>query len=293
MNFIKYRVIELIDKHKKITAVADELGLKQPTISFHMKNMENELGIKLFDSWSGKVVLTEAGQALLHYAVKINSLSQEATRMVKEFDALGRGSLLIGASFVPGTYILPRILSKMTDLYPQITISLTLKPMPVIKEMLLNHQIDIGIVSTDPAQLSMLKSEKLCEDELVVVFSPLHPLAGFSQLEPWQLSGQRFIMHGQDSNTRRMTVSWAESNSIRLNGQVEIDSPEAMKKMIMQGGWIGFISRLAIKEEVERGELEYRSIPHNMLKRCVYYAYNPDRRQTALLNQLIVQLTAL
>jgi DNA-binding transcriptional LysR family regulator len=291
MNLLKFHILELLEKHKKITAVAEELGLTQPTVSFHLKNLEKEFGVQLFEALSGRILLTEAGQSLLHYAVKINSLAREAGRAVKEFDTLGRGILIIGASYVPGTYILPGILSGFSNIYPQVSISLTIRTMPVIQEMLLNHQIDIGIVSTEAMRLSTLKSEKLCEDELVVIFSLSHPFAGYSQLKPEQLGEMPFILHGQDSSTRRMTIKWAEDNQIKLNGHMECDSLEAMKRMVMSGSWIGFISRLAVKEEVERGQLRYHTIPHNSFKRNVYYCYNPERRQSALLNRFSATLT--
>jgi DNA-binding transcriptional LysR family regulator len=110
LSLLKLHIVELLDKHHKITTVAELLGLKQPTVTFHMKNLEREFGVKLFDTRMGKIILTDAGHALLHYAVKINALAAEAQRVVGEFDTLQRGSIRIGASYVPATYVLPAVL---------------------------------------------------------------------------------------------------------------------------------------------------------------------------------------
>ena len=86
INLIKFQILEELYKSKKITAVAQALNLKQPTITFHLKAMEKEFGIKLFENRYGKIFLTEAGEALYHYAAKINALTLEAARVIKEYD---------------------------------------------------------------------------------------------------------------------------------------------------------------------------------------------------------------
>lgn len=290
MNLLKLQMVELIEKHKKVTTVADAMGLKQPTVSFHMKNLEQEMGVQLFESRSGKVHLTEAGRSLYHYSVKINALAHEAERVVKEYDQLGRGTLKIGASYVPGTYILPRLLSSFTQAYPRIQLSLIVKTAPVIKELLVNHEIDLGIMSCEPFQMPPLLGETFCEDELVLICSPGHKLASYPQLFPDQLQSVPFLLHSPESSTRQMTMKWAQSNRIELNGHIELDSLEAIKQVVMLGESISFVSRLAVLREVERGELVFRPIPQNPYKRYVYYAYNLDRRQSALLEGFIQHL---
>ncbi|MFH5186014.1 LysR substrate-binding domain-containing protein [Paenibacillus sp. TAB 01] len=290
MNLLKLQIVELLEKHKKITLVAEALNLKQPTVSFHMKTLEQELGVQLFESRAGRVLLTEAGRSLYHYSVKINSLAQEAERVVKEYDHLGRGSLKLGASYVPGTYILPRMLSSFAKSYPRIHLSMVVKTAPVIREMLLNHEIDIGIMSCEPFQLPPLAGETFCEDELVLICSPQHKLARSPQLFPDQLEEVPFVLHSQESSTRQMTMKWAQSNRIELNGQLELDSLEAIKQTVLLGESVSFVSRLAVASEVERGELTFRPIPQNPFKRYVYYAHNLDRRASAVMDSFIEHL---
>ncbi|MCS7463841.1 LysR substrate-binding domain-containing protein [Paenibacillus doosanensis] len=290
INLLKLQIVELLERHKKITAVAEALGLKQPTITFHMKSLEQELGVSLFEHRSGKVHLTEAGKSLFHYSVKINSLAQEAARVVKEFDQLGRGSLKIGASYVPGTYMLPRILSEFARAYPRISLSLMIRTAPVIKELILNHEIDLGIISCEPFQLPPLLSETLCEDELVLIMSPQHGLARQPQLYPDQLEQVPFLLHSPESSTRQLTAKWAQSNRIELRGQMEFDSLEAIKQTVMLGEGVSFVSRLAVRKEVERGELLVRQIPQNSYNRYVYVAFNEDRSQSAVLDEFIGHL---
>ncbi|MEK8129170.1 LysR family transcriptional regulator [Paenibacillus filicis] len=290
LNLLKLQMIELLEKHQKITAVADELGLKQPTITFHMKNLEQELGVQLFESRSGKTLLTDAGRSLHHYAVKINALALEAERVVREFDELGRGVLRVGASYVPGTYMLPRVMTEFSRVYPRISLQLEVKTAPVIKQLLLDHEIDIGVLSTEPFQLASLVSEALCEDELVVIFSPQHRFASLPELEPSHLAETPFLLHGLASSTRQMTDRWAQSHGVHLYAQMELDSLEAIKQVVMLGDCVSFVSRQAVRKEAERGELQYRPIPANTFRRDICCAFNADRKHSAVLDQFIVHL---
>ncbi|MEI7027747.1 LysR substrate-binding domain-containing protein [Paenibacillus sp. y28] len=287
VNLLKLEIVELLEKHKKITAVAELLELKQPTISFHMKSLEQELGVQLFEFRAGKTQLTEAGMAFHHYAVKINALSREAERVVKEFQGPGKGALLIGASYVPGTYILPDVISGFAKAFPKLSITVSVKPAPVIKEQLLNHDIDIGIFSSEPFQLEPLCVEPLGADELVVIFSPGHRFAGLPELTAGHLAEEPFIVHRPESNTRALTVNWAEANGVVLNALMELDSIEAIKQIVMAGSGVSFVSRLSVEREARRGELLYRPIPRDQMARSVFYAYNRDRRQSAVLKAFV------
>ncbi|CAH1204505.1 HTH-type transcriptional activator CmpR [Paenibacillus auburnensis] len=293
LNLIKLQIVELLYKHKKITTVADELGLKQPTVTYHLKNLEQQLGEKLFESRMDKMILTESGRAFLHYAVKINALAAEAERVVKEFSQGGRGILKIGASYVPATYILPKILSLFGEQHPGTTISLSVKSSPDIKEMLINQEIDLGILSTESFYLPSLHSQSLCEDELVLVFAPNHEFADRSELTPSLISSADFILHDMQSSTRQMTNKWFEACGVEPRVHILLDSLEAIKQSLMSGRHVSFISRLAVADEVATGKLMMRPIPEYRFQRHIYYSYNRDRHYSPLIGLFIALMKTL
>lgn len=289
INLIKFQILEELYKYKKITAVAESLKLKQPTVTFHLKNMEKEYGVKLFENRCGKVMLTEAGEALYHYAAKINALANEANRVVKEYDS-GRGSIKIGASYVPATYLLPSILSDYTVKNPMLSISLKVKTSPIILDMLEKHEIDIGIISTEPFQLQNILSHPLLEDEMVIFFSAKHPLAKYETLNEEELQKSSLILHADNSSTRNVSLKWLKALGIKINTQIELDSLEAIKHIVLKGNHISIISKLAIEKELADGSLVYREISlGNVLttKRNIYYAINMDRQPSSILTSFI------
>lgn len=289
INFIKFQILEELYKYKKITAVAEVLNLKQPTVTFHLKSMEKEFGVKLFEARSGKIILTEAGEALYHYAFKINALAKEATRVVNDYDA-GKGTIKIGTSYVPATYLLPRILADYTKQNPMVSISLKVRTSPTVLEMLQKHEIDIGIISSQSFDLPNIMSQALMEDEIVVFFSGSHPLAKEATLSSEVLGGSSLILHGENSSTRSITLKWLKNSGIIVDTSMELDSLEAIKHVVLHGNHISLISKLAIKQEIMEGSLVYRNIPSVgalITKRSIYYAINVDRIESSTISNFI------
>ncbi|MBB6024416.1 DNA-binding transcriptional LysR family regulator [Paenibacillus sp. JGP012] len=285
MNLIKLQIVELIDKHHHMTSVADILGIKQPTVTFHMKSLEEEMGVRLFESRSGKTFLTEAGQALLHYCVKINALTQEARRVVKEYDSLYRGTLHIGASYVPATYLLPAMLHTFSQEFPGIRIVLSVKPAPVIRQMVIQHQLDLGILSSEPFVGPILHAETLCKDDLVLICSPQHGLAHRDSVEPEDIASIPFALHGDESSTRRLTNHWLTQHEVRLRSTVEMDSLEAIKQLVLIGGHISFMSRMAVQWEERQGIIQVLPIPGEQAPRHIYMVHNKDRLPSVQMNR--------
>jgi len=280
MNFIKLDIIVLLDQHQKITAVAEALGVKQPTISFHMKSLEEQYGVTLFEVYGGKYKLTRAGKALLHYAQKIRSLGLEASRVMAEQRSPERGTFHIGASYVAGTYLLPNWIHQFRKSYPHVEFKLTIRTAPVIRQMLSERQIDLGFIAAQQTDhVDALKYETICEDRLVVAFAANHPLnrAAGNPIHPEQITAYPFLFHGTESTTRKMTEQWTAKHQLVLHSGMELDSLETIKRSLLLGDSITFISYMAIKEEIASGKLACAALPEEYDRRMIYVCYHPER----------------
>ncbi|MFS0726880.1 LysR substrate-binding domain-containing protein [Paenibacillus sp. 1P07SE] len=361
MNFIKLDILVLLDKHKKITAVAGALGVKQPTITFHMKSLEEQYGVPLFEMNGGKYELTRAGKALLHYARQIRSLGLEAGRVMAEQRSPDRGTFHIGASYVAGTYLLPAWIHRFRETYPEVEVRLTIRTAPVIRQLLAERRIDLGFISAQHTEGDSLHCEPLCADRLVVAFAADHPLAvrtsqvaaggeadvetdshlrlasdaiaandalvasadrvaagaedgttasarqaadeiaanhtlvgrtiqvadlegdagaegyALTQPAPEDIAAYPFLFHGQQSTTREMTDRWAAVHGIELQRGMELDSLETIKRSLVLGKSVTFISHMAIREEIASGRLACAPLPGEHPKRMIYACYHPER----------------
>lgn len=277
MNFIKLEVLVLISKYNKVTTVAEKLGIKQPTVTFHMKSLEKLLGITLFEVHGGYTVLTEPGEVLLHYANKILKLRDEAERATSEFSLLKRGSFKLGASYVPSTYLIPEVLKAMKKDYPRLEISVTSSPSSSIIQMVLDHELDAGIICSMEVHNPGIIYKKIYQDELGLVFSPNNPLVGCEVLEKQDLINKTFVHHSKVSSTIRLVEKWLEKNKVYFASIIQLDSLESIKHILMSTDWISIISKKAVEEEIKRGKLIYRELPEEPIERDIYVVYNKDR----------------
>jgi len=283
VNFIKLDILVLLDQYGKITTVAEALGVKQPTVTFHMKSLEEQYGVPLFEVYGGKYRLTNGGKALLHYARKIRSLGLEAERVMAEQRSPDQGVFHIGASYVAGTYLLPQWIHHFRATYPNVEVKLTIRTAPIIRQMLLEREIDLGFIAEQQGDNGNgLRCEPLCEDKLVVAFPHDHPLNEFLQdhmqdISPQQIAAYPFLFHGTETTTRRMTENWAEEHGLKLQQGIQLDSLETIKRYLTLGHHITFISYMAIKEEVALGKLAFASLPGSQEPRMIYACFHPER----------------
>ncbi len=113
-----------VAKHLNYTRAGEEVHLSQPSVSVRIKQLELELGVKLFEQLGKRVALTEAGQLLIPYAHRILTAVEDAEHAINDLQGLQRGSLRIGASTTPGMYIIPRTIARFKERYPEIDVQL-------------------------------------------------------------------------------------------------------------------------------------------------------------------------
>jgi DNA-binding transcriptional LysR family regulator len=247
------RVAEL----KSFSKAADDLFLTQPTISGHILSLENHLSLRLFDRTGREVRLTKAGEVFLRYASKIIASRKDLLNVLSEFSQGIRGEISLGASTIPGEYLLPKLIGDFKKEHPLFTLSLKIADTKKIVQFVLEGDVEFGMIGAKLNHTS-LRYEKYEEDEIIVVAPFSHPLtkkgkAGLSDLlnEPW-------ITREEGSGTQ-MAVEVAlrrRGKSLRqFNGLTEMGSTSSMKEGVKAGLGLAFISKRAVEEELKQGLL--------------------------------------
>lgn len=284
-------ILVYIEKYKKVTDVAKELNMKQPSVSFHMKSLEEEMGTVLFESKRGRMILTEAGKALYPYALKITGLAAEAKKVVRDYAMLDKGTLHIGADCTIGTYLLPEFMSIFSNKYPGTLLQLSVKPTHNIHQMLVNQDIDIAFCQSSLTRNGVyegMQYDLLWEDEIVAIFSPTHPFAELQELNPQLIAKQFFIQHAEGSSIKNFSLEWSSMNGVHLWERIQIDSPEAVKIAVQHSDHISFFSRNGIQQELTQGHLLCLPIPAQTEPiQYSYMLYPPDSSQSSLRNQFM------
>jgi DNA-binding transcriptional LysR family regulator len=240
---------------KNFSRAADDLLLTQPTVSGHILSLEKSLSLRLFDRTGREARLTKAGEVFLRYASKLLTIRKDLLNALSEFSQGIRGELSLGASTIPGEYLLPKLMGDFREDHPHFTLSLKIADTKEIIQDVLQGHVELGMIGAKVNHPS-LHYGRYEEDEIIVVAPSGHPLArkkraGFEDLlkEPW-------IIREEGSGTQM-----AIENALRKKGKslkefnvvMEMGSTSSMKEGVKAGLGLAFISERAVEEELNQG----------------------------------------
>jgi DNA-binding transcriptional LysR family regulator len=256
--FIDFRHLETfcrVADLKGFSRAADDLLLTQPTVSGHILSLEKSLSLRLFDRTGREARLTKAGEVFLRYASKLLTIRKDLLNALSEFSQGIRGELSLGASTIPGEYLLPKLMGDFREDHPHFTLSLKIADTKEIIQDVLQGHVELGMIGAKVNHPS-LHYERYEEDEIIVVAPSDHPLArkkraGFEDLlkEPW-------IIREEGSGTQM-----AIENALRKKGKslkefnvvMEMGSTSSMKEGVKAGLGLAFISKRAAQENLDQG----------------------------------------
>jgi DNA-binding transcriptional LysR family regulator len=284
----RLQVFHAVAKNLSFTRAADALFMTQPAVTFQIKQLEEQYNTRLFERRHGGISLTPAGELVLSFAERILALSDELETRLAEMTGEMRGPLLVGASTTIAEFMLPRILGEFNAAYPQVRARLIVANSESIESQVAEHTLDVGLIEV-PAKLAGLTSAICCEDELLVICAPDHPLAGKKSVTPKILADYEFISREPGSGTREITDAYFRNHKVPPNSlktQMELGSPEALKGVVSTGLGFAIVSGAVVKKETQLGELV--AIPLKpALKRSLYLVFQQDRFQSRLTGTFI------
>jgi DNA-binding transcriptional LysR family regulator len=242
---------------KSFSKAADDLFLTQPTISGHILSLEQSLSLRLFDRTSREVRLTKAGGVFLKYASKILSFRKDLLNALSEFSQGIRGELSLGASTIPGEYLLPKLLGDFRKEHPHFIISLKIADTKEIIQYVFQDNVEFGIIGAKLNHPS-LHYEKYEEDEIIVVAPPDHPLTQKKRVNVEELSKVPWIIREEGSGTQ-MSVEKAlrrKGKSLKqFHVVMEMGSTSSVKEGVKAKLGLAFLSKRAAEEEMGQGVL--------------------------------------
>jgi DNA-binding transcriptional LysR family regulator len=274
------KVVEL----KSFTKAGDALRLAQPTVSEHLRTLEEILGEKLVDRLGREVLPTPAGKIFYQYARNILQMREEAVQALGQFRGTLSGRLILGGSTIPGTYLLPRLIGSFKSVHPAIQITLRISDTAQIVEKVLEANLEIGVVGSKWNDRRLFMEEIFC-DELVLTVAPEHPWALKGNIDLEDLPHQPFIHRERGSGTRMAMSRILEDNGFdpsRLMKVAEMGSTEAVRQGIKARIGAGILSREAVAEDLQRGTLVAVAINGVAFLRPLYLIQRKNRQMSPL-----------
>ena len=256
--FIDFRHLETfcrVADLKSFSRAADDLLLTQPTVSGHIISLEKSLSLRLFDRTGREARLTKAGEVFLRYASKLLTIRKDLLNALSEFSQGIRGELSLGASTIPGEYLLPRLMGDFKEGHPHFTLSLKIADTKEIIQDVLQGHVEFGMIGAKVNHPS-LHYERYEEDEIIVVAPSDHPLARRKRASFEDLLKEPWIIREEGSGTQM-----AVENALRKKGKslkefnvvMEMGSTSSMKEGVKAGLGLAFISKRAAQENLDQG----------------------------------------
>jgi DNA-binding transcriptional LysR family regulator len=223
-----------------------------------MKSLESYLGVALLDRLGREVVPTKAGDILYAYAKRILSLKAEAEQKLKGLQGDLKGGLIIGASTIPGEYILPPLIKTFRDEFPNIFIQLSISDTKMIVEDIIQNRIEMGIVGAR-VESAKLEYHTFVKDELVFVVPSTFSWAQKKSLSPSDLEEIPFVLREEGSGTGMIMKNALKSHDVDmsdLNVVAILGSTMAVVQAVRNGAGCSVVSRRAVQDDLSAGILK-------------------------------------
>jgi DNA-binding transcriptional LysR family regulator len=243
-----------VAKHLNFTRAGEEVNLSQPSVSVRIRQLESELGVKLFEQLGKRVALTEAGSLLIPHAHRVIGAIEDATHAIDELQGLERGSLRIGASTTPGMYLIPKTIANFKTRYPKIEIQLGIRDTRQVEDGVARNEFDFGFVGGHLAG-DEVDAQPWLTDQLVLVVAPGHALGRKKSVKLEDLRKEKFILREPGSATRATITSHLQRSNLTVEPIMEMENPESVKKAVQSGLGIAFISLFAVETELKAKSL--------------------------------------
>ncbi|MBP2241479.1 DNA-binding transcriptional LysR family regulator [Cytobacillus eiseniae] len=271
--FIFTKVVE----HKNFSKAADEVFLSQSTVSSHIKALEKDLNVLLFDRDGREALLTPHGERLYHWAQKILLMKDEALLDIKKGMTDFRGIIRFAASSVPGSFIIPAMIKQFNKIHPNISFHIMESSSKNVVDQVLNRSVDFGILG------EKYDNDKLCylpllKEKLVLISSNQLELDEPVTVE--QIIKYPLIMRNSDSGTQAFLNKYLEKNKIpkdQLKIVVHTDSGNSLIHFVKENIGISIISEIAAKEYANMGMIRTYEINDFLAERYFYLAYHKNK----------------
>jgi molybdate transport repressor ModE-like protein len=251
----RMRLLVEIERRGSLSAAAQAIGIGQPSASQHLRTLEAAAGQRLVERNGRGSRLTEAGRVLAAHAAQALASLAAGEQELGALAGLQTGRIRLGASTAPGAYVLPDTLGCFRRDFPGVDVDVEIAASGEILRRLRDGRVELAIVGAEQAD-DRIALEPFLADEIVGVSKPGLVETTDGTLEPGAVAGQTLLCREPDSSSRALFERELRTIGVEPASVWEMGSTEAVKRAVREGLGIAFLSRYAVAEEVDRGELD-------------------------------------
>ena len=274
------QVFETVARQLSYSRAAKALYLSQPAVSMQIKQLEESIGLPLFEQMGKKIFLTEAGKELFECSCAITQQLADADVLFSEMKGLEHGRLNISVVST-ANYFTPQLLAKFCQRHPKINVTLSVANRDAVLQQVADNATDLAVMG-QPPENSDIAAEPFMKNPLVVIAPPNHPLFKLKRVKLNRLEQETFLLREQGSGTRGAMERFFAEHGIQLHAGMEMGTNEAIKQAVQAGMGLGILSLHSAELELETGRLAVLNVEHFPIVRHWYIVHRKSKRLSAV-----------
>lgn len=288
MDFERLKTFLLLAELKSFTEVAHQLYMSQPAVSKQIKSLEDELGISLFHRAGQKNHLTLQGESFKEYAQKILDIYAAAKEHLYQIENLEKGHMHFGATNFIGVYLMPEILSVFQTNFPNIDINFSIASSKKLMKSFDDGTIEFAFLSGYVnVCLDSYIIKKIFDDELKVIVGSNHKFVTRDSIKFDELKNETFILKNEKSSLYHFLEKKIGKDNLKDKNILTISNQEGIKEAVINNLGISFMSRKALKYELELGHIKTLKLLDSDLNRVINLVYKKQHTLTPAAKEFI------
>ncbi len=275
-TFRQLQIFEAVARLLNFSRASEELHLTQPAVSMQIKQLEDVIGIPLFEQMGKRIFLTQAGEELYQHARIIARQMKDAQEAIESLREGVSGRLDI-AIISTAKYFAPTLLTRFCELYPAVQLKLSVSNREGIVHQLMQNEVDLVIMGQPPEEMGVV-TEPFARNAHVIVAPPHHPLTLQKHLTLARVAEEPFLMREKGSGTRQLLERFLHSHGLEVKPRMEMSSNETIKQATIAGMGIAFLSEHTVTLELETQRLVILPVPGLPIVRDWHLVHHREKR---------------
>jgi DNA-binding transcriptional LysR family regulator len=269
-------VFNAVARLENYTRAAEELHLSQPAVSMQIRQLEDSVGLPLFEQVGKKIHLTDAGRQMYSYGRNMADLLEEADEVFEAIKGIEKGELSVSVA-TTASHFVTRLMAAFSKQHPEITISLDITNREALRRQLDNNERDLVIMG-QPQEGMEVDAEAFMKNPLVMIAPADHPLAAEENIPLAHFATENFAVREQGSGTRSAIQRFFDQHGVDFNTGIEMTSNEAIKQAVEAGLGLGIVSIHTLELELETRRLQILDVEDFPIERSWYILQRKRKR---------------
>jgi len=282
MNFVRtltlrqLQIFVVAARHLSYARAAEELHLSPPAVSMQLRQLEDNVGLPLFERLGRGVTLTDAGEMLVHHALRVLGEIKDAEANLLGLLGAEVGHISVGLVST-AKYFMPKLLAQFSQAHPGVDVQFSVGNREILLQKLQDNAIDLAVMGRPPVEIDAL-AEPLASHPYVLIAPADHPLRDARRFDLHEVRADTFLLREEGSGSRRVAEEMFKNHLFQPARSISLGSNETIKQAVMAGMGVSLLSMHTMPLELKTGEVCILDVIGTPIERTWYVVHMNSKR---------------